>query len=80
MAEKYQPIACILHERLEFSVLRKIPLRLEYRQAGQDRVEQVLPLDVATRDSAEWLAFRRADGSREEIRLDRIVSFKEMLS
>lgn len=80
MGEKYQPIACILHERLEFSVLRKIPLRLEYRQADQDRIEQVLPLDVATRDGAEWLAFRREDGSREEIRLDRIVSFKEMLS
>jgi Rho-binding antiterminator len=40
----------------------------------------VLPLDVATRDGAEWLKFRREDGSHEEIRLDRILSFKEVLS
>lgn len=80
MEKEYQPIACILHERLEFSVLRKIPLSLEYHQADQDRVEQVFPLDVATRNGAEWLKFRRVDGSQEEIRLDRILSFKEMLS
>ncbi|MGE5028232.1 MAG: transcriptional antiterminator, Rof [Betaproteobacteria bacterium] len=80
MPQDYLPIACILHERLEFSVLRKIPLRLEYRQADQDRTEQVLPLDVATRDGAEWLTFRRMDGSQEEIRLDRILSFRELLS
>lgn len=80
MEKEYQPIACILHERLEFSVLRKISLRLEYRQADQDKVEQVLPLDVATRDGAEWLTFRRVDGSQEEIRLDRILTFEEILS
>lgn len=80
MAEPYQPIACMLHERLEFSVLRKIPLRLSYRVAEQDRDEQVMPLDVCTRDGAEWLKFRRSDGSQDEIRLDRILSFKEVLS
>lgn len=75
MGQNYQPIACILHERLEFSVLRRIPLMLEY--SGQ-RV-RVLPLDVATRNGAEWLKFRHEDGSEEEIRLDRIASFKEIL-
>lgn len=63
-----------MHERLEFSVLRRIPLHLEYRQAGQPLRERVLPLDVATRDGAEWLKFRRADGSVTEIRLDQIIS------
>lgn len=74
--EGYQPIACIQHERLEFSVLRRIPLMLEH----SGRKERVLPLDVATRDGAEWLKFRREDGSVEEIRLDRIRSFEEILS
>ncbi len=78
MAEIYQPIACILHERLEFSVLRRIPLRLRYNQAGQDRAERVLPLDVATRNGAEWLKFRREDGGEDEIRLDWISSFEEV--
>ncbi|MHB1592399.1 MAG: transcriptional antiterminator, Rof [Sulfuricella sp.] len=80
MEQEYLPIACIQHERLEFSVLRRIPLMLEYRLEGQDRVEKVMPLDVATRDGAEWLKFRHKDGSVEEIRLDRILSFEEMLA
>lgn len=75
MEQNYQPIACILHERLEFSVLRRIPLMLEY--SGQKL--SVLPLDVATRNGAEWLKFRHEDGKEEEIRLDRITSFKEIL-
>lgn len=75
MEQNYQPIACVLHERLEFSVLRRIPLMLEH--SGQ-RV-RVLPLDVATRDGAEWLKFRHEDGREEEIRLDRIATFKEIL-
>lgn len=76
----YQPIPCATHERLEFSVLRRIPLFLEY-EGSEGRVrEQVLPRDVATRDHVEWLKFRRADGSEVEIRLDRIVSFREISS
>lgn len=74
MAESYQPIACAQHERLEFSVLRKIRLDLVY----EGKHERVLPLDVATRDGAEWLKFRQVDGSEKEIRLDRIESFKEV--
>lgn len=80
MEQGYLPIACIQHERLEFSVLRRIPLMLKYRVGDQHRVEKVMPLDVATRGGAEWLKFRREDGSVEEIRLDRILSFEEVLA
>jgi Rho-binding antiterminator len=75
----YQPIACALHEQLEFSVLRRVPLLLEYRQDNRVRQEQVLPSDVYTREGAEWLKFRRDDGSEEAIRLDAILSFCEAL-
>lgn len=77
MEQDYQPIACMQHERLEFSVLRRIPLVLKYRLEGH-RVEKVMPLDVATRNGAEWLKFRREDGSVEEIRLDWILSVEEV--
>jgi Rho-binding antiterminator len=80
MEQEYLPIACMQHERLEFSVLRRIPLMLKYRLDDQHRIEKVMPLDVATRDSAEWLKFRREDGSEEEIRLDWILSFAEVLA
>lgn len=77
---KYQPISCVQHERLEFSVLRKIPLQIEYCQ-GPDKIHQsVMPLDVATRSGAEWLKFRVC-GTEEiiEIRLDNIIFFAEQL-
>ncbi len=78
MEQNYQSITCMQHERLEFSVLRRIPLMLAYRLEGKDRVEKVMALDVATRDGAEWLKFRREEGSVEEIRLDRILSVEEI--
>jgi hypothetical protein len=34
MASDYVPIACVEHERLEFAVLRRQRLRLEYRDEG----------------------------------------------
>lgn len=80
MEQDYQPITCMQHDRLEFSVLRRIPLMLEYRLETQDRIEEVMPLDVSTRDGAEWLKFRREDSRVEEIRLDRILSFEEILA
>jgi Rho-binding antiterminator len=80
MEQDYLPIACMQHERLEFSVLRRIPLVMECQLEGQWSVEQVMPLDVSTRDGAEWLKFRRGDGSEKEIRLDRILSFEEVLA
>lgn len=78
MTEPYQPIPCIQHERLEFSVLRRLHLQIAYREGGEERRERVLPLDVSTRGGAEWLEFRRDDGSKAEIRLDAIIEFKEL--
>lgn len=75
---EYQPISCAQHERLEFSVLRKIPLLLEYRDGTEKIRQSVLPLDVETRSGAEWLKFRRLDDETViEIRLDAIISFAE---
>jgi Rho-binding antiterminator len=74
----YQPISCVQHERLEFSVLRKIPLLLEYRQGSEFVRQGVMPLDVATRNGAEWLKFSvTGSGEVAEIRLDSIISFAE---
>lgn len=77
MAE-YHPISCVQHERLEFSVLRKISLQLEYRQGSETIRQTVMPLDVGTRRGAEWLTFRvSGTGEVIEIRLDCIISFVE---
>ena len=76
MSEAYQPIPCAQHEQLEFSVLRRLMLELEYRKGGVMRREKVCPLDVYTRDSAEWLKFKDEEGIEQAIRLDTIKHFQ----
>ena len=64
----YQPIACADHERLEFAALRK--QWLEVRVGGI--AQRVLPLDVYTRDGAEWLLAETQSGEQLTLRLDRL--------
>ena len=75
MNDDYVPIPCIEHERLEFAVLRRQKLALKVRdENGDSRAMVVLPIDVATRDQAEWLTYRDAAGAVGVLRLDRIQS------
>ena len=71
----YQPITCEQHDRLEFAVLRRIPLHLKLRDG---REVTGLALDVFTQDSAEWLKFRDTSGVEETLRLDQIKAFNEL--
>lgn len=74
----YQPIACALHEGLEFAVLTRKHLQVRYRNAGGlETVSIVLPLDVYTANAAEWLKMQHADGQEETLRLDAVLSFSE---
>lgn len=80
MPADYIPIACAEHERLEFAVLRRRKLRLVWlaESDGTEYSDVVLPLDVATRDGAEWLTIRRSSGEAELLRLDCIHSVVEV--
>jgi len=74
----YKPIACAQHERLEFAVLRQIPLWLRFLgEDGHLHEATVMPLDVQTRPSGEWLMMRYSDGSAAELRLDQLRYFEE---
>ena len=72
---EYQPIACMQHERLEFAVLRRLPLQIKLRD---ERALNGLALDVYTQGGAEWLKFQSTTGVEELIRLDQIASFNEV--
>jgi len=63
------------HERLEFAVLRRIPLHLKL-QDGRELTGLVL--DVFTQDGAEWLKFLDGADAEETLRLDQIAAFKEL--
>lgn len=73
MQGPYQPVACAFHERLEFAVLRRQPLRLRYRHDDTVAEAVVLPLDVQTRDGAEWLSCRGPDDTILVLRLDALL-------
>ena len=65
----YEPIPCAQHERLEFAALTKQWLDVKVDGVAQ----RLLPLDVATRDGAEWLSAQTEGGETLTLRLDRLA-------
>lgn len=68
MSVPYQPIPCAQHERLEFAALKR--QWLDAKVNGQ--VMRLLPLDVFTREGAEWLLADSEHGEQLTLRLDRL--------
>lgn len=62
----YQPIACAQHERLEYAALTRQWLDVKV----DCTVQRLLPLDVYTRDGAEWLKALNEAGETVTLRLD----------
>jgi len=65
----YRPIACADHERLEFAALTKQWLQVVVGGVAQ----RLLPLDVYTRDGAEWLQAQTGVGDVVTLRLDTLT-------
>jgi len=65
----YRPIACAQHERLEFAALTKQWLEVTVDGIAQ----QLLPLDVYTRDGTEWLQAQTEVGDVVTLRLDTLT-------
>ena len=73
--DPYTPIACGLHSEYELAIMRRISLRLGWRDAGgQQYIGNLLPLDLYARKQVEYLMARAIDGQQHEIRLDKIIS------
>ncbi len=66
----YQPIACADHERLEIAVLRRQWTTLNVTVGVRLGPQRLLPVDVTTRDGAEWLVAETESGERVTLRLD----------
>jgi transcriptional antiterminator Rof (Rho-off) len=58
------------HERLEFAVLRRIPLSLLLKDG---RTLNGQALDVYTKGGGEWLVLREVLGTEHVLRLDEIA-------
>ena len=66
----YRPIACADHERLEFAALTRQWLEFNVKAGELTGRQRLLPLDVYTRDGAEWLVAETPSGERLTLRLD----------
>ena len=66
----YQPIPCAQHERLEFAALKRQWLDVTVKAGDRAGRQRMLPLDVYTRDGAEWLRAEIESGEQLTLRLD----------
>ena len=66
----YRPIACSDHERLELAALKRDWLDVRVIPGAQAGRQRLLPLDVYTRDGAEWLLAQTESGEQLTLRLD----------
>ena len=72
----YHPIACHLHDIYESAIVSRQRLNLRWLDNGnasQARQHTVRPLDLETRDGAEWLLAETRHGESLTLRLDWIM-------
>ena len=77
MENKYQPISCELHSQYELAIMHKNKLELSWIE-NNVLVEQsnIQPLDVLTRDKAEYLVAINEDNEKLFLRLDQITKMR----
>ncbi len=69
----YRPIDCGLYSRYEVAIMHRDWLKLSWRDAeGMNHLEVLRPVDLETRDGAEYLIAHNRNGDRFRLRLDRI--------
>jgi Rho-binding antiterminator len=70
----YKPVSCELYAQFEHWIVRRQRLRVAWKDGAMPpHIESLQPLDLRTREHAEYLIARRHGGGRLELRLDRIV-------
>jgi transcriptional antiterminator Rof (Rho-off) len=75
MSDDYKPVSCATHSEYELAIMHRQKLQLHWHnKAGNERVEEVTPTDMITRNQAEYLLVKTNKHSLIEIRLDRIFS------
>ena len=66
----YRAIACSDHDRLELAALKRQWLDLNVTTVDRAGRQRLMPLDVYTRDGAEWLLAETESGEQLTLRLD----------
>ena len=75
--EPYEPVSCDYHDQLEAAAMHKSEVELEFDLDGVTQKERGRIDDVYTAGGAEFVKFR-ANGGEVEIRLDQIISMRDV--
>lgn len=76
MTNDYRPIACDAHSMLELLVLRRRCVKLTYLLEEALRVTEGIPVDLFTRQGAEYLKVE-CGADTIAVRLDRLESIHD---
>lgn len=75
--ETYQPISCALHSQYELAIMHQNKLQLSWLSEGQLVTEtDISPIDVQTKNKAEYLIAVTADNKNLCLRLDHITEMR----
>ena len=75
----YTPIDCDRHSEFELAIMHRGTLKLTWRDAdGATHTEVVIPADLLTRNSEEFMRVSNTCGIEREIRLDHILQFSRI--
>lgn len=75
--ETYQPISCELHSQYELAIMHQNKLQLSWLSEGQLVTEtDISPIDVQTKNKAEYLIAVTADNKNLCLRLDHITEMR----
>lgn len=73
----YQPVSCDVHSQYELAIMHKNQLQLSWFIKGEIITEQnIVPLDVQTKNKAEYLIAKSSNGENLCIRLDHITEMR----
>ena len=72
--DDYTPIDCEQYSRYELAIMHRQRMRIAWRDRdGESHLENLLPINLNTRNHAEYLLVRGQSGKIRELRLDRII-------
>lgn len=75
--DSYQPISCDLHSQYELAIMHKNKLQLSWMKDAELVTEtNISPIDVQTKNKAEYLVAKTEDNKNICIRLDHITKMR----
>jgi Rho-binding antiterminator len=78
--DTYKPISCADYDVYEIAIMHGESLQLVWRdKSSQDNISVLKPIDLQTREGAEFLVAINIEGKTLQLRLDYIQSCKRVI-